>query len=1030
VPSVLTSLIRIGLSAELLLLLTTTVPALETNNANNVWLARAWQSDDGLPDNVINGVVQTPEGYLWVATAGGLMRFDGARFQEFQVGNLAGVSNRVVRALLLDRRGRLWLAMDRGAVVSVEPGTARVFAAGKDLPDAQATSMADDADGAVWIAYAGGAVSRIKDGRATRFGSKDGLPSADSCMLTSDTKGQLWFARGRSVGVFREGRFQTLLNLRESAMCIGKALKGGIWICEGLRLLNYDEGTEPVAHGQLPLGQERNDPRALLEDRTGAVWIGTVGSGLFHYDGSKIAKVPVSYPEITSLTEDREGNIWAGTYGGGLNRVRPCAVELLGTETGLPYESVRSVCEDAGGAIWVATQNGLLARWQGAMWTTVSQYTNWPGGHAACVAADHQGGIWIGTHDHGLLHWEDGLRRVWRQTNGLASDNVRSLLFSSAGDLWIGTDSPSRLQWLHEGVLHNLDLPPRVGAIRAMAEDAAGNIWVGTSEGKLFKLNGDVIINETDRAPEGPQSIRCICTTPDGTVWIGYAGAGLGRLKGDHWEYITAEQGLNNNYISQMAADDRGWLWLAGNRGIFQVGVDGLVDVAENRLEHVRTIAYGRGEGLPSLQANYENSPGAMRSRDGLLWFPMRTGLAVIHAKSVQHNTVPPPVLLELVTVDGQVAARYDSTSSLRPAGPQGRVDLRVPSATLRLGPGHRNLEFEFTALSFTAPENVRFRYRLEGFNENWVEAGTLRRAAYSRLSAGTYRFAVKACNNAGVWNDAGAALNFVVDPFFWQTWWFRIGTVSAFTLSLIAIVRYVSFRRLRLQQRLRGLEQERALERERVRLAQDLHDEIGAKLCRISYLSEVAQRSLDVPFELQRQIGSISDSSREVLNSLDGIVWAINPQNDVLEHVVTYLGYYAREYFQDTGTECELDIPMQLPSYPLSSQVRHHLLMAVHEGFTNVLKHSGATRCRIVIRCNASALEINVSDNGNGFALSDIESNRNGSNVIPGDGLRNMRRRLADIGGHCSIKSEPGGGTTICFTLPLKRAGLGKAAP
>jgi len=343
-----------------------------------------------------------------------------------------------------------------------------------------------------------------------------------------------------------------------------------------------------------------------------------------------------------------------------------------------------------------------------------------------------------------------------------------------------------------------------------------------------------------------------------------------------------------------------------------------------------------------------------------------------------------------------------------------------MPGATLRLGPGHRNLEFEFTALSFTAPENVRFRYRLEGFNEDWIETGTSRRAAYSRLSAGKYRFVVKACNNAGVWNDAGAALGFIVTPFFWQTWWFRLTTLGAFTLSLIAIVRYVSFRRLRLQHRLRGLEQERALERERVRLAQDLHDEIGAKLCRISYLSEHARQTPDLACELQRQIVSISDSSREVLNSLDGIVWAINPQNDALERVVTYLGHRAREYFQETGTECELDIPARLPPHCLSSQSRNHLLLAVQEAFTNVLKHSGATRCRIAISSDATALEISIADNGNGFDARAIEPSAAGSTAPLGDGLRNMRQRLGVIGGNCSVKSEPGGGTTICFVLPL----------
>jgi signal transduction histidine kinase len=238
--------------------------------------------------------------------------------------------------------------------------------------------------------------------------------------------------------------------------------------------------------------------------------------------------------------------------------------------------------------------------------------------------------------------------------------------------------------------------------------------------------------------------------------------------------------------------------------------------------------------------------------------------------------------------------------------------------------------------------------------------------------------------------------------------------------------VRVVEKRRLR--QRLKRLEQERALERERTRIAQDLHDIMGAKLCRISFLSEHARRSPDLSAELERQIVSISDSSREVLSSMDEIVWAINPQNDMLEHVVSYIGHYAREYFQETGIECELDMPAQSPPYPLSSQLRHHLLLAVHEAFTNVLKHSGATRAKVSVVCDDARLEVVVWDNGKGFTESEITAKALEATAVLGNGLRNMRQRLADIGGDCSVKSKPGEGTTIRFILPLQWTGLEKA--
>jgi signal transduction histidine kinase len=330
-------------------------------------------------------------------------------------------------------------------------------------------------------------------------------------------------------------------------------------------------------------------------------------------------------------------------------------------------------------------------------------------------------------------------------------------------------------------------------------------------------------------------------------------------------------------------------------------------------------------------------------------------------------------------------------------------------------------VEFRYTGVNFDSPERVRFRYRLEGLDTDWLEAGTRRSALYNYVPPGQYDFRITACNGDGAWSETGVMLSMVVAPHFWQVWWVRCLAALGILLSVAGAVRVVEKRKS--QRRLKRLEQEKALERERTRIAQDLHDEMGAKLCRISYLSEHARRSPDLSSEIKRQIVSISDSTREVLSSLDEIVWAINPQNDMLEHLVSYIGHYAREYFLETGIECDLDMPTQLPVYPLSSQLRHHLLLAVHEAFTNVLKHSGATRAKISVVCENSALEIIVSDNGKGFGVLSNEENGNGN------GLRNMRQRLTEIGGDCRIESNPGEETEVRFILPLMQVANGKEA-
>jgi signal transduction histidine kinase len=407
--------------------------------------------------------------------------------------------------------------------------------------------------------------------------------------------------------------------------------------------------------------------------------------------------------------------------------------------------------------------------------------------------------------------------------------------------------------------------------------------------------------------------------------------------------------------------------------------------------------------------------PAGLKTKAGALWFSTLKGIVVIDPRHLI-NSPAPTVALEETMVDG-----VPETPIFGRAGEGISVSRNSElssTESLVVAPGKHTLEFRYTGLSFDAPERVRFRYRLEGLDPDWVEAGTRRAALYSFVPPGTYRFRVIACNGDGVWNEKGSGLTLTVLSYFWQTWWFLGGTALTSAAMGLGAVRVVVKRRL--QQRLQRLELDRALERERTRIAQDLHDIMGAKLCRISFMSEDARRSQAIPTDLQQQIRSISDDSREVLRSLDEVVWAINPEKDSLEHLVSYIAQYAQDYLRKTGIECELEIPAQLPAQPLTSQSRHHLFLAFHEALTNILKHSGATRAHVAVTCSGNAFEIVVTDNGSGFDLTRSEANTSGSSAGFGNGLTNMRRRLTEIGGSFRIESQPGQGTTIRFGLLL----------
>jgi signal transduction histidine kinase/ligand-binding sensor domain-containing protein len=996
----------IRLLAGLLCLAATTAGA---GQIDSTWYERSWQSGDGLPDNSVSGIAQTPDGYLWVATAGGLKRFDGVRFQEeFPLTSLDGVPEHVVRAMFLDRQGRIWLGMDRGPIVCIAPGNAQVFT---NVPDARAAGITEDSDGAIWVTYVDGGLTQIKNGRVTVFNNENGWHAIGTAFLASDNDGRLWFANRNQVGIYQDGKFQTLVTLQQPVRCIGRRREGGIWICIGRRLMSYEEGGEPQQFCRMPAEPNSILGTVLFESRDGAVWVGTGAHGLFRCAGTNAVQMPTSSSEITCLTQDREGNLWVGTDSGGLDRLRPRIIELLGTDTGLPYESVRSVCEDASGAIWVATRNGILARWQNNTWGILPEETNEPAGNFSCVAADPKGGLWIGTRDHGFYHLQDGKYQNWRQVDGLSSDDVRSIMESSNGDLFVATDTPSRLQRLHDGTLRALKAPSQTRSIRALTQDAAGRVWVASADGRLLRVDGDQLLDETPNITNRLASIRCLYATEDGSLWIGYAGWGLGCLKDGNYSRISTAQGLYDDYVSQMVADDRGWLWCAGNHGVFEMQLDQLRETLQGKAR-VHSITFSRGEGFANLQPTYENVPGAMRSRDGRLWFPMYTGLAVVHPDRVPVDMPPPPVLVERAAVDGQTVGLYDRYLP-PPVTASNVASLESPgSVKLRLPPNMHQLDFEFTALSFTLPENVEFQYRLKGLDDNWSGYTTTRNVSYTRLSHGDYSFEVRACNIAGTWDPDPVSLSFEVTPFYWQTWWFRLSILAAFTAGVVAVVRYVSFQRL--HHRLQLLEQQAAVQKERARIAKDIHDDLGADLTQIAFLGELAQQDRSEPEKVAERIGTISSTARQAVKSLDEIVWAVNPRNDTLPHLIDYAGQFAVDYLRPTGIRCRLDFPEQIPPRQLSTNLRHNLFLVIKEALHNIVKHAGATEIWLRVDLREEMLEMVIEDNGRGFAQAP-------DNALA-DGLRNMRQRLAEIGGECRVESQLDSGTRVILRLPWQK--------
>jgi ligand-binding sensor domain-containing protein len=983
----------------------------------NPYFARTWLAEDGLPDNRVVGLAQSLDGYMWVATQGGVVRFDGVRFQRVGLAAAPGTIAGTMRVLVLDRWGRVWLAKEEGGTLFCFDGAkVRMLTPDQGLPKNESQrSMAADGKGDIWLAYGTGKVIRYNEqGKVDVFTAQEGVPVEGVGWLATDRTGTLWFAKGNHVGLFRNGRFQILENFGSSALRIAPARAGGIWICAGQRIFKFDEGVKPVELGEIIPNEATAlsslEPTVLLEDREGAVWVGTLSAGLYRCDSNSVIRVEVSNSAILSLAGDREGNLWVGTRGG-LNRVHRRLISMITSADGLPFQGVQSVCQDATGALWLVGENGVLARGQSTNWTIQSPSEGPVPVHVTCAAADTNGSVWVGAWGGGLYHWTNSRFKDLGLQSSLRQKSPRSLLVMKDGDLWMATDSATALYRWRQEKLQPFTLPSGYRFIRAMAEDAAGNFWAGASDGLLVRVSGDALVDET--AKSSALSIRCLHGAANGDLWIGYASAGVGRLRNGIITRFSTDQGLPNDYVAQILTDDRDSVWFAGNQGIFQVRQRDFDDLANGSATRVWPAVYGRSEGLSGLQASFDFCPDSLRASGDRLFFSMLSGLAEVRLDYARLNYQPPGVFIERVTADDRTLVVYEDFSQASPTSRDAPPASSRPrhKDELRLPPGLQQVQFEFTGLSFVAPENVQFRYQLEGLDKDWVDAGIRRVASYTHPPPGHYRFKVIACNNDGIWNKIGDTLSVTFEPYFWETLLFKITLTMLGFAGLFGALVLVLRRRHRLV--VERLEYQRGLELERNRIARDLHDGLGVGLTEIGLLGDLAGTSRDLPSPSRESLQEITGRARSLAASLDEIVWAINPANDTSQSLVDYFFPYTQKLLDRAGIRCRLEVTEPLLRGTLNAEERHEIFHAYKEALNNIIRHSGATQVQVAIAAAQASLLIRITDNGRGM--------EDTAGKLSYHGLTGMRERLLRLKGRCEITSRAGVGTIVTFLIPIQ---------
>lgn len=955
------------------------------------YVQRLWDSDDGLPQNGITGIAQTPDGYLWLATQGGLARFDGVRFTSFFKGTTPGLESSYTRAVATDRQGTLWIGLERGGVARMMGGRFETI-----LPVAPpttvtrwASSFAEDAQGGMWIGIAPEqTVFRWFNGRLTKFTVDDGVGPGQDIFVHADVRGRIWFASKGACGIFDGARFQPIDPAGGDRVHLAPARDGRMWATRGQKLLRYtaEGGREEVADiGWLGGAIEVN---ALYEDRAGNLWMATRGAGLMRFRDGNFTSVATAHQAVHAIYEGRDGNLWAGTMGG-LSRLRPQRFFLRGAASGVIKEGVQSLCEDTEGGLWLAVRDSSPVR---AVDGTNQHFAEpdggWSGGVVTTIVADPVRGVWIGYDGGAIQNWKDG---VFSRVGPVL--RVASLLCDRQGTLWVGTFQEGLVE-IRGGAVELLPRTNGLNLVRALGEDSSGGIWAGTESGLVFRREDGRF--RPIRLPEtkGGESIRFF--VPDGdTMWIGARDAGLYRWSSRGIERLPTGAGLRFNDLHALVIGSDDSFWLAMGGVLFRTTRRDIEDVLAGREQLLRGNTYGRSDGLPKLGFAFGRRNSAVRTRDGHLWFATDRGPLEVDPEPLPEAAPLPPVILEEVRMNGQAIPFGHRSPVVLPPQP-GPVEIR------------------FTVPQLSTPDRLRFRYRLNGLEKEWSPAQNERLAVYTRLPPGKYRFEVTASEGDAVPQLSPiATLSFVVRAAWWETIAFKVIVSVLGAVGLAALVRSLVLRRV--QARIRRIEQEHALEKERARIARDMHDDLGASLTRIALMSELAADEPEVREVAARQFGEIAQAARAMSTTLDEIVWTVNPRNDTLDRLVGYLGEVATEYLAPSGLDLQLNLPADIPVLAVPSEVRHEVLLAVKEALNNVVKHAHAHAVKLHVTVANGALEIAIADDGCGFSAESIAAFSNG--------LLNLRQRLEAIGGSAEIGSASTSGTTVRLHVPLDRA-------
>jgi signal transduction histidine kinase/ligand-binding sensor domain-containing protein len=991
-----------------------------TSSAHAQYRLDTWTTANGLPQNSVTGLTQTPDEYLWLTTNDGVVRFDGNHFKIFNKSNTPQITTNRLNTAFADKSGRMWFQAEDGGILYYEKGAFTVAAKPDELPSGLRSAFFDNAAGGI-ILNINSQPYQYQAGKFAPF-RQDDWP-ADSQIILTDGEGGLWLSGKDKVCSFKNGILKTyslggIFNGKSYQVAYHDrqgSLWAGFFADDKQSLVRIKDGR--VQEVRLP-GQAVSH---FAEDAQGNLWLSIYRTGIYRIDRAAViadevpadaVKLIIEVQGISRLSSgylnfDREGGLWIGTEKS-LNRIAPRVIQTFSRREGLREENVYPIISAKAGRVWAGVWPNNLVRYENGKFETflISKETVF----ITSLFEDASGRFWFG--NIGNLYYLKNDRPVEFTTQaGFAQGTEFSAITQTRdGALWFGTNVGLGRYGNGQATVYTSKdgLPDNYVVALLAAKD--GKLWIGTRGGLAFLENGTF---KSFTVAQGLASnyIRSLYEDAEGVLWVGSYDGGLTRIKGGKFTVYTMRDGLSSNGVFCILEDDNGWFWLNSNQGIYRVSRRELNDFGDGKTRSLNSISYNRQDGLLNIEGNGGRQPAGTKTSDGRLWFPTAEGIAVVNPGSVVINRMPPPVLIEEVLIDRAPVTNEIFQSAIK------------HQSEITLAPGQQDLEISYTALSYVNSGQLKFKYKLENLDENWNEVGTRRAAYYSHLPPGEYTFRVIAANRDGIWNELGASLKIRIRPPFYRTWWFTL-LASLLGAAFILLAFYIRLWQLKAKAAQKEEFARQLLdsqELERGRIAAELHDGLSQTLAIIKNRAMLSLSKPDDRDHALEQLHEISEASAEAIDEVKDIIYDLRPIQldhlgltgaieDIAEKVAAVNGL--RLIKNVAGIDNLFPKPWENSIYRI-----------VQESLNNIVKHAQATAVSVSMSQGGSEVSIIIQDNGVGFEPNVTSTSHQRS----GFGLRGLSERATLLGGRATIESVKGAGTKVIIVLPLKtdRAGL-----